>query len=85
MNDRSSIGDTVDILFVTPAQMLQLRRVMPQALERSVLVELASRKAMSRCARSPRPRARSLRRGNSSPMPAAPALPSTRPEPAYPA
>jgi uncharacterized membrane protein len=42
MNDRSSIGDTVDLLFVTPAQMLQLRRVMPQDLERSVLVELAS-------------------------------------------
>jgi uncharacterized membrane protein len=41
MNDRSSIGVNVDIVFVTPAQMLQLRRVMPEALERSVLVELS--------------------------------------------
>ncbi|MBC7279829.1 DUF1254 domain-containing protein [Hoeflea sp.] len=40
MNDRSSIGADVDIAFVTPAQMLQLRRVMPAALERAVLVEL---------------------------------------------
>jgi len=41
MNDRSSIGPHVDIAFVTPAQMLQLRRSMPEALERAVLVELA--------------------------------------------
>lgn len=40
MNDRSAIGAGVDVAFVTPAQMLQLRRFMPQALERSVLVEL---------------------------------------------
>ena len=40
MNDRSSIGVNVDIVFVTRPQMLQLRRVMPQALERAVLVEL---------------------------------------------
>lgn len=40
MNDRSSIGSGVNIVFVTPAQMLQLRRFMPRALERSVLVEL---------------------------------------------
>lgn len=40
MNDRSSIGEDVDIAFVTPAQMLQMRRAMPEALERSVLVEL---------------------------------------------
>lgn len=44
MNDRSSIGVNVDIVFVTPSQMLQLRRVMPEALERSVLVELANPK-----------------------------------------
>jgi uncharacterized membrane protein len=62
MNDRSSIGVNVDIVFVTPAQMLQLRRVMPRALERSVLVELAIRKAMWCCARSPRHRARGRRR-----------------------
>lgn len=42
MNDRSSIGVNVDIVFVTPSQMLQLRRVMPAELERSVLVELAN-------------------------------------------
>lgn len=42
MNDRSSIGENVDIVFVTPSQMLQLRRVMPVELERAVLVELAS-------------------------------------------
>lgn len=41
MNDRSSIGTDVDIAFVTPAQMLQLRRAMPQSLTRAVLVELA--------------------------------------------
>lgn len=41
MNDRSSIGVNVDIVFVTPSQMLRLRRVMPQALERAVLVELS--------------------------------------------
>ncbi|OCW55755.1 DUF1254 domain-containing protein [Hoeflea olei] len=40
MNDRSSIGENVDIAFVTPAQMLQLRRAMPASLERAVLVEL---------------------------------------------
>ncbi|WP_339757804.1 DUF1254 domain-containing protein [uncultured Hoeflea sp.] len=40
MNDRSSIGSGVNIVFVTPAQMLRLRRFMPRALERSVLVEL---------------------------------------------
>ncbi|MCY0146319.1 DUF1254 domain-containing protein [Hoeflea sp. G2-23] len=40
MNDRSSIGESVDIAFVTPTQMLQLRRAMPRALERAVLVEL---------------------------------------------
>ncbi|MDP3526390.1 MAG: DUF1254 domain-containing protein [Hoeflea sp.] len=40
MNDRTSIGTDVDIAFVTPTQMLQLRRVMPAALERAVLVEL---------------------------------------------
>lgn len=40
MNDRSSIGADVDIAFVTPAQMLQLRRAMPRSLERTVLVEL---------------------------------------------
>lgn len=41
MNDRSSIGTDVNIAFVTPAQMLQLRRAMPEALERAVLVELS--------------------------------------------
>ncbi len=41
MNDRSSIGSGVNIVFVTPAQMLRLRRFMPRALERSVLVELS--------------------------------------------
>ncbi|PWW02202.1 putative membrane protein [Hoeflea marina] len=41
INDRSAIGEEVDITFVTPAQMLQLRKVMPPALARSVLVELA--------------------------------------------
>jgi uncharacterized membrane protein len=41
MNDRSAIGTNVNIAFVTPAQMLQLRRVMPRALERAVLVELS--------------------------------------------
>jgi uncharacterized membrane protein len=41
MNDRSAIGTGVNITFVTPAQMLQLRRVMPRALERAVLVELS--------------------------------------------
>jgi uncharacterized membrane protein len=41
MNDRSAIGVNVDIVFVTRPQMLQLRRVMPQALERAVLVELS--------------------------------------------
>ncbi len=40
MNDRSSIGSSVNIVFVTPAQMLRLRRFMPRTLERSVLVEL---------------------------------------------
>lgn len=40
MNDRSAIGTGVNIAFVTPAQMLQLRRFMPRALERAVLVEL---------------------------------------------
>ncbi|MCY0094426.1 DUF1254 domain-containing protein [Hoeflea ulvae] len=40
MNDRSSIGESVNIAFVTPAQMLQMRRAMPAALERTVLVEL---------------------------------------------
>ncbi|MEM5493982.1 DUF1254 domain-containing protein [Hoeflea sp. AS16] len=41
MNDRSAIGTGVNITFVTPAQMLQLRRFMPRALERAVLVELS--------------------------------------------
>ncbi len=41
MNDRSAIGTGVNITFVTPTQMLQLRRVMPTALERAVLVELS--------------------------------------------
>lgn len=41
MNDRSAIGDGVNIAFVTPAQMLQLRRIMPPALEEAVLVELS--------------------------------------------
>ena len=41
MSDRSSIGSGVNIVFVTPAQMLRLRRFMPRALERSVLVELS--------------------------------------------
>lgn len=40
MNDRSSIGVNVNIAFVTPAQMLQMRRAMPPSLERAVLVEL---------------------------------------------
>ena len=40
MNDRSSIGDDVNIAFVTPAQMLRMRRSMPADLERAVLVEL---------------------------------------------
>ena len=40
MNDRSSIGTNVDVAFVTPAQMLQMRRSMPLALARAVLVEL---------------------------------------------
>ncbi|MDF1607291.1 DUF1254 domain-containing protein [Hoeflea sp. YIM 152468] len=40
MNDRSAIGSGVNIAFVTPAQMLQLRRIMPPALEQAVLVEL---------------------------------------------
>ena len=40
MNDRSSIGADVNIALVTPAQMLQMRRSMPEALERAVLVEL---------------------------------------------
>lgn len=40
MNDRSAIGTGVNIALVTPAQMLQLRRFMPSALERAVLVEL---------------------------------------------
>ena len=40
MNDRSAIGVGVNVAFVTPAQMLQLRRVMPQTLEQAVLVEL---------------------------------------------
>jgi len=41
MNDRSAIGTGVNIAFVTPAQMLQMRRFMPRALERAVLVELS--------------------------------------------
>ncbi|MEM5473450.1 DUF1254 domain-containing protein [Hoeflea sp. AS60] len=41
MNDRSAIGTGVDIALVTPAQMLQMRRIMPRALERAVLVELS--------------------------------------------
>ena len=41
MNDRSSIGTSVNVAFVTPAQMLQMRRFMPQSLERAVLVELS--------------------------------------------
>jgi uncharacterized membrane protein len=41
INDRSSIGRGVNIVFVTPGQMLQLRRFMPRELERSVLVELS--------------------------------------------
>lgn len=40
MNDRSAIGSGVNIAFVTPAQMLQLRRTMPPSLEQAVLVEL---------------------------------------------
>ena len=40
MNDRSSIGESVNIAFVTPAQMLQMRRAMPASLEQAVLVEL---------------------------------------------
>ena len=41
MTDRSAIGTGVDITLATPAQMLQLRRNMPEALEQSVLVELS--------------------------------------------
>jgi len=40
INDRSSISEDVDITFVTPAQMLQLRRAMPESLASSVLVAL---------------------------------------------
>ncbi|WP_420408884.1 DUF1254 domain-containing protein [Hoeflea sp.] len=40
MNDRSSIGVNVDVVFVSPAQMLRLRRFMPETLERAVLVQL---------------------------------------------
>ena len=39
MSDRSAIEQNVDLTLVTPAQMLQLRRNMPAALEKSVLVE----------------------------------------------
>lgn len=39
MNDRSAIGYGVDLTIATPAQMLQLRRNMPRALERSVFIE----------------------------------------------
>lgn len=41
MTDRSAIGQGVDITLVTPAQMLQIRRDVPQALEQSVLVEMS--------------------------------------------
>ena len=40
MNDRAAIGSGVDLTLVTPAQMLQLRRDIPAAIARSVMVEL---------------------------------------------
>lgn len=41
MNDRTAIGNSVDLTLVTPVQMLRLRRDMPPAIARSVLVELS--------------------------------------------
>ncbi|MBW3098649.1 DUF1254 domain-containing protein [Pseudohoeflea sp. DP4N28-3] len=40
MNDRAAIGDGVDMILGTTAQMLKLRRNMPEALQRSIFVEL---------------------------------------------
>jgi Predicted integral membrane protein len=40
LNDRSAIGDGVDLTLVTPTQLLLLKRNMPAALTRSVMVEL---------------------------------------------
>jgi uncharacterized membrane protein len=40
MNDRSAIGEGVDLTLVTPTQLLLLKRNMPPALTRSVMVEL---------------------------------------------
>lgn len=40
MSDRSAIADEVDLTLVTPAQMLQLRRDVPDTLEQSILVEV---------------------------------------------
>lgn len=41
LNDRSAIGEGVDLTLVTPTQLLLLKRNMPPALSRSVMVELS--------------------------------------------
>jgi len=39
MNDRTSVGGAVDILIGSPIQLTELRKSLPQELQRTILVE----------------------------------------------
>ncbi|KQV32598.1 hypothetical protein ASC97_03240 [Rhizobium sp. Root1203] len=39
MNDRTSVGGALDILIGTPIQLTELRKALPQALQKTILVE----------------------------------------------
>lgn len=47
LNDRSGAGAQVDVAVVDPSRMLQLRKGLPQTLERAVLVEADLREGMA--------------------------------------
>ena len=39
LNDRTSTGGALDVVIVTPAQLIELRKAMPAEFERSVFIE----------------------------------------------
>ena len=40
MNDRTSVDGVMDVIVATPIQMTTLRKTLPEALAKSILVEL---------------------------------------------